>query len=73
MIKVKLFATFRNNRQKEVNFDYYEGITGRDIIKRLGINEEEVSIFIVDGLDKKWDEPLEDGVIISLFPPVGGG
>ncbi|MBC7086854.1 MAG: MoaD/ThiS family protein [Tissierellales bacterium] len=73
MIKVKLFATFRNGREKEIHFEYYEGITGREIIEKLGIKEEEVAIFIVNGRDKKWDEPIEDEATVSLFPPVGGG
>ncbi|KRQ86426.1 ThiS family protein [Caloramator mitchellensis] len=73
MIKVKLFATFRNGRQKEVDFDYFAGINGRFIIEKLGIKEEEVAIYIVNGIDRKWDEPLEDGVTVALFPPVGGG
>jgi molybdopterin converting factor small subunit len=73
MIKVKLFATFRNGREKEIHFKYYEGITGRKIIEKLGIKEEEVAIFIVNGRDKKWDEPIEDEATVSLFPPVGGG
>ncbi|MDW2003751.1 MoaD/ThiS family protein, partial [Vibrio sp. 2304] len=73
MIKVKLFATFRNGREEEIHFEYYEGITGREIIEKLGIKEEEVAIFIVNGRDKKWDEPIEDEATVSLFPPVGGG
>ncbi|HCD09851.1 MAG: ThiamineS protein [Caldanaerobacter subterraneus] len=73
MIKVKLFATFREGRQKEVNFDYFEGITGRFIINKLNIKEKDVAMFLVNGLDGKLDDPLSDGDVISLFPPVGGG
>ncbi|MBT1280469.1 MAG: MoaD/ThiS family protein [Thermoanaerobacter sp.] len=73
LIKVKLFATFREGRQKEVNFDYFEGITGRFIINKLNIKEKDVAIFLVNGLDGKLDDPLSDGDVISLFPPVGGG
>ncbi|NMR96585.1 hypothetical protein HKB01_04790 [Vibrio parahaemolyticus] len=28
---------------------------------------------MVNGRDKKWDEPIEDEATLSLFPPVGGG
>lgn len=73
MIKVKLFATFRDGRSKEVEFEYFEGITGRFILNKLDIKEEDVAIFLVNGLDGKWDAPLSDGDVISLFPPVGGG
>lgn len=73
MIKVKLFATFREGRQKEVIFNYFEGINGRYILDKLDIKEEDVAIYLVNGLDGKIDNPLNDGDTISLFPPVGGG
>ncbi|AEM77867.1 MoaD/ThiS family protein [Thermoanaerobacter wiegelii] len=73
MIKVKVFGTFKEGREKEINFDYFEGITGRFIINKLNIKEEAVAIFLVNGLDGKLDDPLSDGDVISLFPPVGGG
>ncbi|CCJ34543.1 MoaD/ThiS family protein [Caloramator australicus] len=73
MIKVKLFATFREGRQKEVIFNYFEGINGRYILDKLDIKEEDIAIYLVNGLDGKIDNPLNDGDTISLFPPVGGG
>jgi molybdopterin synthase sulfur carrier subunit len=73
LIKVKLFATFREGRQKEVIFNYFEGINGRYILDKLDIKEEDVAIYLVNGLDGKIDNPLNDGDTISLFPPVGGG
>lgn len=73
MIRVKLFATFREGRQKEVYFDYFEGINGKYILDKLDIKEEDIAIYLVNGADGKIDNPLKDGDTISLFPPVGGG
>lgn len=73
MIRVKLFATLREGRDKEIDLPYQEGITGKDVLKILNIPEEHVAIFLVNGKDKNIEEPLADGDVIALFPPVGGG
>jgi len=73
MIKVKLFANLREGRKKEVNFEFFEGINGRYILKTLNIPEKQVSIFLVNGRDKSLEEPLSNGDVVAIFPPVGGG
>ena len=72
-IKVKLFATLRDSRQKIIEIDYTEGITGKTILKSLNIDEEEVAIFLVNGRDGDLNMPLNDDSIVAIFPPVGGG
>lgn len=73
MIKVKLFATLREGRGKEIDVAFQQGLTGKDVLKMLNISEEHVAIFLVNGKDKKIEEPLSDGDVIAIFPPVGGG
>ncbi len=73
MIKVKLFANLREGRKKEVDFEFFEGINGRYILKILNIPEKQVSIFLVNGRDKSLDAPLSEGDVVAIFPPVGGG
>lgn len=72
-IKVKLFATFREGRGKEVFFDIQSGKQVKDILELLGIKEEEIAILLVNGRDAKIDQILSNEDYISLFPPVGGG
>lgn len=72
-VKVKLFATLRNNREKEMMMDLAEGATPKNIIKRLNISEEEATIIMINGRGAKLDTVLADNDIISIFPPVGGG
>jgi len=72
-ITVKLFATFRDGRDKIQVFDLDEGKTTEDIINLLRIEKSEVAIFLVNGLDGQFDKPLVEGDLIALFPPVGGG
>lgn len=73
MIEVRLFATFREGREKIIFQEYVPGMTGYDVIGPLGIAEEEIAIFLINGRHSKANAILEDGSVLALFPPVGGG
>ena len=72
-ITVKLFATFRDGRDKIQVLEVDEGKTPGDIIAILGIEESEIAILLVNGRDGQYDKAFLDGDTLSLFPPVGGG
>jgi molybdopterin converting factor small subunit len=72
-IKVKLFATLREGREREQIMDVASDATPFDIIKKLNIPHEDVAILFVNGRDAMFDHKLNDGDTISIFPPVGGG
>jgi len=73
MIKVKLFATLRNDLGKEVDFEYREGLKIEDVINELGLKREKVAITLINGVHQKVDAPLKENDKLFLFPPVGGG
>ena len=62
MIEVRLFATLREDDS-----------CGADVLKEFQIPEEEVSIFLINGFHSKSQDPVKDGDVLALFPPVGGG
>lgn len=72
-IKVRLFATLRNGREKEMIMDFEEEVTPRKIIDMLNIKVEDVAILMINGRDGELDRLLVDGETVSIFPPVGGG
>ncbi|MEW9121351.1 MAG: MoaD/ThiS family protein [Thermotaleaceae bacterium] len=72
-VKVKLFATLRNNRQKEMMMDLTQGATPKDIIDRLDISAEEATIIMINGRGANLDTVLEDNDTVAIFPPIGGG
>ena len=72
-VEVRLFAYFREGRKKKQIMDFEDGTTISDVIKALDIDEEEVSILLLNGMDGPSDRQLKDGDIVALFPPVGGG
>ncbi len=72
-VEVRLFAYFREGREKKQIMELEEGRTISHIIKVLDIDEKEVSIALLNGMDGSFDRKLKDGDIVALFPPVGGG
>jgi molybdopterin synthase sulfur carrier subunit len=72
-IKVRLFATLREGREKEQVLEVEEGATPDEIIKSLNIKKEDVAILLINGRDGSFDRELIEGDILSIFPPVGGG
>lgn len=73
MIEVRVFATLRQGREK-ISFLKPENIhTAADVLRLMNISPEEVAILLVNGFHSYPEYPVEDGYVISLFPPVGGG
>jgi molybdopterin converting factor small subunit len=72
-ITIKLFATLRTGRFDIETLEFSPGVTIDQVIKVLGIPEEEVTLIFVNGHHADIHDTLTDGDTIGLFPPVGGG
>ena len=73
MIEVRLFATLREGRGKVQMLPAEPFADAGDIIRHLEIPAEEVAILLINGFHKKPHDPVKDGDVVALFPPVGGG
>ena len=73
MIEVRFFATLRDGRGKVTEIPAEEVSTAGELLNRFNIPAEEVSILLINGFHSKPEEPVKDGDVVSLFPPVGGG
>jgi sulfur-carrier protein len=72
-IKVRLFATLREGRGKELMLDFDHQVVPSDIFRKLDIPLHDVAILLVNGLDANAEHRLKDGDTVSIFPPIGGG
>ncbi|MCL2618864.1 MAG: MoaD/ThiS family protein [Defluviitaleaceae bacterium] len=72
-MEVKLFASLRENRGKTMHINWHDGIDGRTVMERLGIEPSAVSIYLINGKNSPVDTALAENDVVSLFPPVGGG
>ena len=73
MIEVRLFATFRTNREKIYKLESEDYQTAAQILSFLQIEAEEVSILLINGMHSKPADKVKGGDVLALFPPVGGG
>ena len=73
MIEVRFFSTLREGRGKIARVSAEEASTAGDLLGRFEIPAEEVAILLINGFHSKPADPVKDGDVISLFPPVGGG
>ena len=73
-LEVRLFAYLREGRGKKVYLDIVPGETSvQDIIDRLEIPPEHVSLILINGKGVEKDATFSEGQYLSIFPPVGGG
>ncbi len=73
MIEVRLFATFREGRDKIVYMEPDKAACPADVLDHLGIPHEEVAICLINGFHSALSAPVKDQDVLALFPPVGGG
>ena len=72
-IEVRLFAYFREGRFKNSKLEIENSTTVLDILNRLNIDKDDASIKLINGKDGELTSTFNDGDVLSLFPPVGGG
>jgi len=72
-VEVRLFATLREGRFGKKSLELPEGIPVREVLDRLAIQSNEVSIVLINGKEGDIDRSLASGDVLSLFPAVGGG
>ena len=73
MIEVRLFANFRENRDKKVFLEAHDYPSVQHVLDHIGIKNEEVAILLVNGIHSKAEMRLKDEDIVALFPPIAGG
>lgn len=72
-IKVKLFAALRKGRFDCEIRDYASGATVSQILSKLNIPENKVSIIFINGRHADLNHELYNNDTVAFFPPIGGG
>lgn len=77
-VEVKLFANFRDYLPKgsdRFSCTVTLNPSGRvvDVLEKLGLPPEHPKIILINGVHGKEDDPLKEGDVLSVFPPVAGG
>ena len=77
-VTVKIFATlvrFKDGTRfgKPFDVELPEGSIVRDLIDHLRIPPEETHVVFINNIIEEHHSPLNDGDVVGMFPPVGGG
>lgn len=77
-VEVRLFASLRKYHAKPgssevMSVETEDGATLGDLLGKLKIPAEEVTVIMVNGKRQKEDHPLKDGDRVGIFPLIGGG
>lgn len=77
MIKVnaKAFAMLSKYIETNKNFEIYveEGAKVRDVLKKLGIPEDEIFACTINSENASLDYEVKDGDNVGFYPYLGGG
>lgn len=77
-VEIRLFATFRDFLPPGSNtFSFTkvlkEETTIEEVLRELKLPEDTPKIIILNGVHADAGRVLQDGDVLSLFPPIGGG
>ena len=77
-ILVKLFGDFRyllpsESEASSTWVDLNEGAEIAEILKYFGISGEQPMMIILNHRAARWNQTLNDGDIVAIFPPLSGG
>ncbi|MBI2153807.1 MAG: MoaD/ThiS family protein [Candidatus Rokubacteria bacterium] len=77
-IEVRLFATLavylpEESDGRSATREVPEGSTVAQVVRSLGIPDDVPFITMINGRDAVLNQPLADGDVLSLFPPLAGG
>ncbi len=73
VIKVRLFAMFREGRFDEKVIELPQGSSLADLIVYLDIPEKDPKVLLVNGLSASVKDKLTDSDIVAIFPMIAGG
>ena len=72
-ITVKLFATLRDFGPEIQEMDVSENSTIASVVASLSLPPDIPLLKIVNGVHSNPDALLQEGDVLALFPPIGGG
>jgi len=72
-IDIELFGQLKSNMQRRQTLEIGFPTMIREMINRLGLNEDEVGLITVDGVQSELDDFVHPGSRLCFFPHMSGG
>ena len=77
-VEIRLFANLAKllppgSQKKRAAMTVRKGATVSDLLDKLDVPEKITNIVMVNGVHKNRDTELQEGDVVSVFPPIAGG
>ena len=72
-VDIRLFASLKKHQPQDGKVRLAAGSRVTDLLDALGISTDDVGIVMVNRADGRFDQQLQNGDVVTLIPPIGGG
>ena len=72
-VEVRLFESLKKHQPQGGKARLSMGSRVSDLLDALGISMDDVGILMVNRADGRFDQLLQNGDVVTVIPPIGGG
>jgi sulfur carrier protein len=72
-VEIRLFESLKKYQPEGAKVQLAAGSRVTDLLDALGIPTDDVGILIVNRADGRFDQQLQNGDVVTVIPPMGGG
>jgi len=72
-VEIRLFESLKKHQPEGAKVRLASGSRVTDLLDALGISMDDVGVLMVNRSDGRFDQPLRNGDVVTLIPPIGGG
>jgi sulfur carrier protein len=73
VVEVRLFESLKEHQPEGGKMPLATGSRVTDLLEALGISTDDVGVLIVNRADGRFDQELQNGDVVTVIPPIGGG
>jgi sulfur-carrier protein len=72
-VEIRLFESLKKHQPEGTKVRLATGSRVSDLLAVLGISTDDVGILMVNRADGRFDQQLQNGDVVTVIPPIGGG
>lgn len=72
-IELRLFANLRETHIPEGKVGLKDEATVGELLEKIQISPSKAAVVLVNGLHARFEQRLNDGDRVAIFPPIAGG
>ena len=72
-VEVRLFESLKKHQPEGGKVRLAAGSRVSDLLDALAISTDDVGVLMVNRADGRFDQLLQNGDVVTVIPPIGGG